>query len=75
MEETQPLEVMLGNQVSHVVFNIIQCRANPVVLGLHGLSYITPMVIGTYGGFLQNQKRKRKRLFNLLFLELGHLYV
>jgi hypothetical protein len=34
MEETQPLEVMLGDQVSHVVFNIIQCPANPVVLGL-----------------------------------------
>jgi hypothetical protein len=24
MEETQPLEVMLGDQVSHIVFNIIQ---------------------------------------------------
>jgi hypothetical protein len=34
MEESQPLEVMLGDQVSHVVFNIIQCPANPVVLGL-----------------------------------------
>jgi hypothetical protein len=34
MEEIQPLEVMLGNQVSHVVFNIIQCPTNPVVLGL-----------------------------------------
>ena len=34
MEETQPLEVMLGDQVSHVVFNIIQCPANPVVFGL-----------------------------------------
>jgi hypothetical protein len=34
MEETQPLEVMLGDQVSHVVFNIIQCPTNPMVLGL-----------------------------------------
>jgi hypothetical protein len=34
MEETQPLEIMLGDQVSHVVFNITQCPANPVVLGL-----------------------------------------
>jgi hypothetical protein len=34
MEETQPLEVMLGDQVSHVVFNIIQCPAYPMVLGL-----------------------------------------
>jgi hypothetical protein len=34
MEETQHLEVMLGDQVSHVVFNIIQYPANPVVLGL-----------------------------------------
>jgi hypothetical protein len=34
MEETQSLEVMLWNQISHVVFNIIQCYRNPVVLGL-----------------------------------------
>jgi hypothetical protein len=34
MEGTQPLEIMLGDQVSHVVFNIIQCPSNPVVLGL-----------------------------------------
>jgi hypothetical protein len=34
MEETQPLEVMLGDLVFHVVFNIIHCPANPVVLGL-----------------------------------------
>jgi hypothetical protein len=34
MEETQPLEVMLGDQVSHIVFNIIQCPANLVVLDL-----------------------------------------
>jgi hypothetical protein len=34
MEETQLLEVMLGDQVSHVVFNIIQYLANRVVLDL-----------------------------------------
>jgi hypothetical protein len=34
MEETQPLEVMLGDQVFHIVFNINQCPTNPVVLGL-----------------------------------------
>ena len=34
MEETQPLEIMLGYLVFHVVFNIIQCPANPMVLGL-----------------------------------------
>jgi hypothetical protein len=34
VEETQLLEVMLGDQVSHIVFNIIQCPANSVVLGL-----------------------------------------
>jgi hypothetical protein len=33
MEETQPLEVMLGYLAS-LVFNIIQCPANPIVLGL-----------------------------------------
>jgi hypothetical protein len=32
--KTQPLEVMLGDQVSHVVFNTIECPANPMVLGL-----------------------------------------
>jgi hypothetical protein len=31
MEETQPLKVMLGDQVSYVVSNINQCPANPVV--------------------------------------------
>jgi hypothetical protein len=34
MEETQALEVLLGDLVPHVVFNIIQCLANPMVLGL-----------------------------------------
>jgi hypothetical protein len=34
IEETQPLEVMLEDQESHVVFNIIQCPANLVVFGL-----------------------------------------
>ena len=52
MEETQCLDVMLGDQVPHVVFNIIQCLANLVVLVFHGLNYIIPMLIGTYGGFL-----------------------
>ena len=33
-EETEPLEVALENQVSRVVFNIICCPTNPVVLGL-----------------------------------------
>ena len=34
MEEIQPLEVILRDQVSYVVLNIIQCPANPMVLGL-----------------------------------------
>jgi hypothetical protein len=34
MEEIHSLEVLLRDQVSHVVFNIIQCPANPIVLGL-----------------------------------------
>jgi hypothetical protein len=33
MEKTELLGVMIGDQVSHVVFNIIQCLADPVVLG------------------------------------------
>jgi hypothetical protein len=34
MEEIQSLEGILGDQVSHVVFNIIECPANPIVLDL-----------------------------------------
>jgi hypothetical protein len=34
MEETQPLEVILRNQIFHVTFNIIQCCANAAILGL-----------------------------------------
>jgi hypothetical protein len=34
IEETQPLKVMLRDQVSYVVFNIIQCPTNPIILGL-----------------------------------------
>jgi hypothetical protein len=33
------------------------------------------MLIGAYRGFLQNQKTKRKNIFNLLFLELWHSYM
>jgi hypothetical protein len=32
-------------------------------------------LIGVYGGFLQNKKTKRKNIFNLLFLELGHSHM
>ena len=34
IEEAQPLEVMLGDLIFHVIFKIIQCPANPLVLGL-----------------------------------------
>ena len=34
MEETQPFEVMLRNQVFHVTINIIQCCSNVAILGL-----------------------------------------
>jgi hypothetical protein len=34
VEETQPLKVTLGDQVSNVIFNIIQNPTNPVILGL-----------------------------------------
>ena len=33
MEEIQPLKVMYGDLVFHVVFNIIQCFVNIVVRG------------------------------------------
>jgi hypothetical protein len=44
MEEAQPLEVMLGDQISYVVFNIIQCPTNPVVLGLPWFELYNPDV-------------------------------
>jgi hypothetical protein len=44
MEKTQSLEVMLGDQVSHVVFNIIQCPANLVVLGLPWFELYNPNI-------------------------------
>ncbi len=34
VEKTQPLEVVLGDQVSTIVFKIIQYNTNPIVLGL-----------------------------------------
>ena len=34
VEEKKSLEVILENHISHVVFNIIQCPSNPIVLGL-----------------------------------------
>jgi hypothetical protein len=46
MEETQPLEVMLRDQVFHIVFNIIQCSANPVVLGFPWFEFHSPNIDG-----------------------------
>ena len=34
VEETKPLEVILENHISHVIFNIIQYPSNPIVLSL-----------------------------------------
>jgi hypothetical protein len=42
MEETQLLEVILGYQVSHAVFNIIQCCINPVALDLPWFELYNP---------------------------------
>jgi hypothetical protein len=76
MEETQPLEVMLGDQVSHVVFNIIQFPANPVVLGLLWFELHYPDVDWNLRRISsKSKKKKKKRLFNLLFLELRYWHV
>jgi hypothetical protein len=39
------------------------------------MRYTTPILIRTNRGFIQNQKTKRNKLFNFLFLELGHFHV
>jgi hypothetical protein len=75
MKETQPLEVMLGDQVSHVVFNIIQCPTNPVVFGLPRFELYNLDIDWNLRRISSKSKTKRKNIFNLLFLELGHLYV
>ena len=42
MEEIQFLEVILGDQVSLAVFNIIQCSTNPVALDLPWFELYNP---------------------------------
>jgi hypothetical protein len=61
MEETQPLEVMLGDQVSHVVFNIIQCPANPVVLGLPWFELHNPDIDLSLRRISPKSKTKKKK--------------
>jgi hypothetical protein len=63
MEETQPLEVMLGDQVSHVVFNIIQCPANLVVLELHN-----PGIDWSLRRISSKSKNKKKKYIQPLIL-------
>jgi hypothetical protein len=75
MEETQPLEVMLGDQVSHVVFNIIQCPTNPVILGLPWFELYNPDIDWSLWRISPKSKKKKKNIFNFLFLELGHSHV
>jgi hypothetical protein len=64
---------MLGDQGFQVVFNIIQCCANPFVLGLLWFELHNLDVDWNLQKISSKRKNKRKN-FNLLFLELGHLH-
>ena len=60
MEETQPLEVMLGDIVSPTVINIIQCLANTVVLGLPWIELHNPNVDWNLQMIFLKHKNKNK---------------
>jgi hypothetical protein len=71
MEEIQPLEVMLGDQVSHVVFNIIQCPANlvvVVVLGLPWFELYNPDIDWSLRKIFSKSKNKNKKYIQPLIL-------
>jgi hypothetical protein len=68
MEETHLLEVMLGDQVSHSVFNIIQCPANPVVLGLLWFESHNSDVDWSLPRISPKSKNKKKKYIQPLIL-------
>ena len=68
MEETQPLEVMLRDQVSHIVFNIIQCPRNPVVLGLPWFEIHNPDVDWSLQRISSKSKNKKIKYIQPLIL-------
>jgi hypothetical protein len=68
MEETQPLEVMLGDQVFHIVFNIIQCSANPVVLGFPWFEFHSPNIDGNLQRIFSKWRKEKKFFIQLLIL-------
>ena len=68
MEEIQSLEIMLGDQVSHIVFNIIQCPANPVVLGLPWFELHNSDVDWSLGRIFSKSKIKIKIYIQPLIL-------
>ena len=61
MEEIQSLEVMFGDQVSHVVFNIIQCPINPMLLGLPWFELHNPDVDWSLRRMFSRLKNKKKK--------------
>jgi hypothetical protein len=66
MEETQPLEVMLGDQVSHIVFNIIQCPANLVVLDLLWFELYNPDIDWNLRKISSKSRNKLKNIQPLI---------
>jgi hypothetical protein len=68
MEETQPLEVMLVDQGSHVVFNIIQCPTNLVVLGLPWFELHNTNIDWSLQRIFSKSKNKNKKYIQPLIL-------
>jgi hypothetical protein len=64
IEETQLLEVILGDQVFHAVFNIIQCPTNPVVLGLPWFELHNPDVDWSLRRISSKSKNKKKKIYS-----------
>jgi hypothetical protein len=59
---------MLGDQVSHVVFNIIQCPANLMVLGLSWFELHNPDVDWNLLRIFSKSKYKKKKNIHPLIL-------
>ena len=68
IEETEPLEVILENHISHIVFNIIQCPSNPIVLGLPWFELHNPSIDWSSQKISLKVKQKAKKSLRPLFL-------
>ena len=67
IEETEPSEVILKNHISHIVFNIIQCLSNPIVLGLPWFELHNPSIDWPFQKISLKTKQKAKKSLRPLF--------